>query len=101
MAWIIRYHSNLLRECYRWKEDTAKVLVPGKPSPISVEELHSAQIKVMKYIQRQCFRKELVCLQGKKSEVEPKKSVQVSRARLVKKSRWPVACWGKIEACAN
>ena len=86
MAWILCYHSNLLRECCRQKEDTAKVLISGKSSPISVEELHSAEVEVLKHVQRQCFREELVCLQGKESEVEPKKSVQVSSACSVKKS---------------
>ena len=68
MAGIFRYRSNLLRECCRRKEGTAKVLVSGKPSPISVEELHSAEIEVLKYVQRQCFREGLVCLQGKKNQ---------------------------------
>ena len=63
-----------------------KVLISGKPSPISVEEMRSAEKEVLKYVQRQCFREELVCLQGKESEVELKKSVRASRARSVKKS---------------
>ena len=76
MAWILRYRSNLLRECSRRKEGTAKVLTSGIPSPISVEEMHFAEIEVLKYVQRQCFREELVCLPRKESsEVELKKSV--------------------------
>ena len=86
MAWILRYCSNLLRECCRRKEGTAKVLISGKPSLISVEEMRTAEIEVLKFVQRQCFREELVCLQGKESEVELKKSVRASRARSVKKS---------------
>ena len=86
LAWILRYRSNLLRECCRRKEDKAKVLIAGKPIPISVEEMRSAEIEVLKYVQRQSFREELVCLQGKESEVEPKKSVRVRGARSVKKS---------------
>ena len=86
MAWILRYRSNLLRECCRWKDGTAKVLICGKPSPISVEEMRSAEMEVLKFVQRQCFREELVCLQGKESEVELKKSVRASRAHSVKKS---------------
>ena len=62
MAWILCYHSNLLHECCRQKEDTAKVLISGISSPISVEELHSAEVEVSKHVQRQCFREELVCL---------------------------------------
>ena len=65
---------------------TGKVLVSRKPSPISVEELHSVDIEVLKSVKRQYFREELVCLQGKESEVEPKESVRVSSARSVKKS---------------
>ena len=79
MAWILCYRSNLLRECCRRKDGTAKVL-------ISVEEMRSAEIKVLKLVQRQCFREELVCLQGKESQVELKKSVRASCARSVKKS---------------
>ena len=86
MAWILRYRSNLLRECRRRKEGTAKVLVSEIPSPISVEEMHSAEIEVLKYVQRQCFREELVCLQGKESKVELKKSVRARRTGSVKKS---------------
>ncbi|XP_073237808.1 uncharacterized protein [Porites lutea] len=86
MAWILRYRSNLLRECRRRKEGTAKVLVSEIPSPISVEEIHSAEIEVLKYVQRQCFREELVCLQGKESKVELKKSVRARRTGSVKKS---------------
>ena len=86
MAWILRYRSNLLRECRRRKEGTAKVLVSEIPSPISVEEMHSAEIEVLKYVQRQCFREELVCLQGKESKVELKKSVLARRTGSVKKS---------------
>ena len=87
MAWILRYRSNLLRECSRRKEGTAKVLTSGIPSPISVEEMHSAEIEVLKYVQRHCFREELVCLQRKESsEVELKKSVRARSARSVKKS---------------
>ncbi|XP_073230045.1 uncharacterized protein [Porites lutea] len=81
MAWILRYRSNLLRECR-----TAKVLVSEIPSPISVEEMHSAEIEVLKYVQRQCFREELACLQGKESKVELKKSVRARRTGAVKKS---------------
>ena len=86
MAWILRSRSNLLRECCRRKEDKAKVLISGKSMPISVEEMRSAEIEVLKYVQRQSFREELVCLQGKESEVKPKKSVRVRSARSVKKS---------------
>ena len=86
MAWILRYRSNLLRECRRRKEGTAKVLVSEIPSPISVEEMHSAEIEVLKYVQRQCFREELACLQGKESKVELKKSVRARRTGSVKKS---------------
>ena len=86
MAWILRYRSNLLRECCRRKEGTAKVLISGNPSLVSVEEMHTTEIEVLKFVQRQCFREELVCLQGKESEVELKKSVRASRARSVKKS---------------
>lgn len=86
MAWILRYRSNLLRECRRRKEGTAKVLVSEIPSPISVEEMHSAEIEVLKYVQRQCFREELVCLQGKESKVELKKSDRARRTGSVKKS---------------
>ena len=87
MAWILCYRSNLLRECSRRKEGTAKVLTSRIPSPISVEEMHSAEIEVLKYVQRQCFREELVCLQRKESsEVELKKSVRARSARSVKKS---------------
>ena len=86
MAWILRYRSNLLRECRSRKEGTAKVLVSEIPSPISVEEMHSAEIEVLKYVQRQCFREELVCLQGKESKVELKKSVRARRTGSVKKS---------------
>ena len=75
MAWILRYRSNLLHDCCRRKEGTAKVLISGKPSPVSVEEMRSAEIEVLKYVQRQCFREDLVCLQGKESEVGLKKSV--------------------------
>ncbi|PFX14229.1 hypothetical protein AWC38_SpisGene21626 [Stylophora pistillata] len=48
MAWILRYRSNLLRECRGRKEARAKVLISGKPSPISVEEMHYAEIEVLK-----------------------------------------------------
>ena len=48
--------------------------------------MHSAEIEVLKYVQRQCFREELVCLQGKESEVEVKKSVRARSTRSVKKS---------------
>ncbi|PFX28559.1 hypothetical protein AWC38_SpisGene6728 [Stylophora pistillata] len=48
MAWILRYRSNLLRECRGRKKARAKVLISGKPSPISVEEMHSAEIEVLK-----------------------------------------------------
>ena len=51
MAWILRYRCNLLRECYRRKEGEAKALLHGKPSPISVEEMHSSEIEVLKYVQ--------------------------------------------------
>ena len=86
MAWIFRYRSNLLRECRRRKEGGAKALISGKPSPISVEEMHSAEIEVLKYVQRQSFREELVCLLDKESEAELKKSVRASCSRSVKNS---------------
>lgn len=86
MAWILRYRCNLLRECCRRKEGGAKALIYGKASPISVEEMHSAEIEVLKYVQRQSFSEELVCLLDKESEVELKKSVRASCARSVKNS---------------
>ena len=64
----------------------AKAFIYGKPSPISVEEIHSAEIEVLKYVQRQSFSEELVCLLDKESEVELKKSVRASCARSVKNS---------------
>ncbi|PFX28501.1 hypothetical protein AWC38_SpisGene6805 [Stylophora pistillata] len=51
-----------------------------------VEEMHSAEIEVLKYVQRQSFSEELVCLQDKESEVVHKKSVRASRTLSVKKS---------------
>ena len=86
MAWILRYRSNLLHECRRRKEDRAKVLISEKPSPISVEEMHSAEIEILKYVQRQSFREELSCLQNKGSDAKPKKSVRKGSASSVKKS---------------
>ncbi|XP_015754706.1 PREDICTED: uncharacterized protein LOC107334287 [Acropora digitifera] len=86
IAWILRYRCNLLRECCRRKEGGAKALTYGKVSPISVEEMHSAEIEVLKYVQRQSFSEELVCLLDKESEVELKKSVRASCARSVKNS---------------
>ena len=75
MPWTLHYRSNLLRECHRRKEGRAKVLIFGKPSPISVGEMHSPEIEILKYVQRQSFSEELVCLQDKESEVKRKKSV--------------------------
>ena len=86
MAWILRYCCNLLRECCRRKEGGAKTLIYGKPSPISVEEMHSAEIEVLKHVPRQSFSEELVCLLDKESELELKKSVRASCARSVKNS---------------
>ncbi|XP_044180257.1 uncharacterized protein LOC122961557 [Acropora millepora] len=86
MAWILHYRCNLLRECCRRKEGGAKALTYGKASPISVEEMHCAEIEVLKYVQRQSFSEELVCLLDKESEVELKKSVRASCARSVKNS---------------
>ena len=48
--------------------------------------MHSAEIEVLKYVQRQSFSEELVCLLDKESEVELKKSVRASCARSVKNS---------------
>ncbi|XP_015774303.1 PREDICTED: uncharacterized protein LOC107352486 [Acropora digitifera] len=73
-------------ECCRRKEGGAKALTYGKASPISVEEMHSAEVEVLKYVQRQSFSEELVCLLDKESEVELKKSVRASCARSVKNS---------------
>ena len=84
MAWILRYHSNLQHECCRWKEDKAKVLVSEKSCPISVEEMHSAKIEILKCVQRQSFRQELSCLQNKETDVKRTKSVQTDRRRSVK-----------------
>ena len=50
MTWILRYRSNLLRECRSGKEDKAKVLTSEKPCPISVEEMHSAEIESLKCV---------------------------------------------------
>lgn len=86
MAWILRYRCNLLRQCCRRKEGGAKALIYGKASPISVEEMHSAEIEVLKYVQSQSFSEELVCLLDNESEVELKKSVRASCARSVKNS---------------
>ena len=86
MAWILRYRSNLLRECRRRKEGKAKVLVSEKPCPISVEEMHSAEIEILKCVQRQSFREELSCLQNKETDDKRTKSVQTDRRRPVKKS---------------
>lgn len=63
-----------------------KVLVSEKPCPISVEEMHSAEIEILKYVQRQSFREELSCLQNKETDVKRTKSVQTDRRRSVKKS---------------
>ena len=86
MAWILRYRSNLLRECRRRKEGKAKILVSEKPCPISVEEMHSAEIEILKCVQRQSFREELSCLQNKETDDKRTKSVQTDRRRPVKKS---------------
>ena len=86
MACILRYSSNLLRECRRRKEGKAKVLFSEEPSPISVEETHSAEIEILKHVQRESFREALSCLQNKGSDAKPKKSVRKGSTSSVKKS---------------
>ena len=86
MAWILRYRSNLLRVSRRRKEDEAKVLISEKPSPISVDEIRSAEIEILKYVQKQSFGEELSCLQNKESDAMPKKSVRKCSTSSVKKS---------------
>ena len=83
IAWI----SNLVRECRTRREVDAKVLlISEKPSPISVEEKHSAEIDIVKYDQRQSSKEELSCPQNEDSDAKPKKSVLKGSASSVKKS---------------
>lgn len=86
MAQILRYRSNLLHECRRRKKNEAKVLISEEPSLISVEEMHSAEIKMLKYAQTQSFIEELSCLRNKGSDAMLKKSVRKGSASSVKKS---------------
>ena len=48
--------------------------------------MHSAEIEILKCVQRQSFREELSCLQNKETDDKRAKSVQTDRRRPVKKS---------------
>ena len=46
IAWILRYRLKLLQSSRRRKEGVDKQLVKGKPEPISVEEIKTAEVDI-------------------------------------------------------
>ena len=46
IAWILRYRLKLLQSSRRRKEGVVKQLVKGKPEPISVEEIKTAEVDI-------------------------------------------------------
>lgn len=67
IAWILRYRLKLLQSCCR-RKGVVKQLVNGKPEPISVEEMKTAEVEMFKHVQKLSFLKELRLARNEKKE---------------------------------
>ena len=54
IAWILPYLLKLQQSCRRHK-GVVKHLVNGKPTPIFVEEMKTAEVEIFKHVQKQKF----------------------------------------------
>ena len=86
IAWILRYRLKLLQSCRRRKEGVVKQLVNGKPEPISVEEMKTAEVEILKHVQKQSFVEELRCTRNEKKERCDPTVEKRMKTRVVKKS---------------
>ena len=86
IAWILRYCLKLLQSCRRRKEDVVKQLVNGKPEPISVEEMKTAEVQILKHVQKQSFVEELRLARNEKKERCDPTVEKRMKTRIVKKS---------------
>ena len=86
IAWILRYRLKLLQSCRRRKEDVVKQLVNGKPEPISVEEMKTAEVQILKHVQKQSFVEELRLAQNEKKERCDPTVEKRMKTRVIKKS---------------
>ena len=86
IAWILRYRLKLLQSCRRRKEDVVKQLVNGKPEPISVKEMKTAELQILKHVQKQSFVEELRLAQNEKKERCDPTVEKPMKTRVIKKS---------------
>ena len=86
IEWILRYGLKLLQSCCRRKEGVVKQLVNGKPKPISVEEMKTAEVEIFKHVQKQSFVKELRLARNEKKESCDPPVAKRMKTRVVKKS---------------
>ena len=70
----------------RRKEGVVKQLVNGKPEPISVEEMKTAEVEILKHVQKQSFVEELRCTRNEKKERCDPTVEKRMKTRVVKKS---------------
>ncbi|CAH3121753.1 unnamed protein product, partial [Porites lobata] len=74
-------NSRMLR-----KEGVVKQLVNGKPEPISAEEIKTAEVQILKHVQKQSFVKELRLARNEKKERCDPTVEKRMKTRVVKKS---------------
>ena len=74
VAWILRYKANLQRvRNERKKGKTTDIHPTDAIKPVSVIELKNAEREILKHVQSQCFKEELLCLNDSDQPIETKK----------------------------
>lgn len=82
----MRYRLKLLQSCRRRKEGVVKQLANGKPEPISVEEMKTAEVEILKHVQKQSFVEELRLARNEKKERCDPTVEKPMKTHVVKKS---------------
>lgn len=82
----MRYRLKLLQSCRRRKEGVVKQLANGKPEPISVEEMKTAEVEILKHVQKQSFVEELRLARNEKKERCDPTVEKRMKTHVVKKS---------------